>query len=108
MGGFRAIRGTFLAGVASLSAVTGAVPALAQAAPALAKAAPSEDPEAVSEIVVTAQRREESLQHVPLSITAISGQDIREKDISDISRLPQLVPGLRLGRSGAAERPTQA
>lgn len=98
MGGFRAIRGTLLAGAASLSMVTGAAPALAQTAP-------SKDSEAVSEIVVTAQRREESLQDVPLSITAISGQDIREKDISDISRLPQLVPGLRLGRSGAAERP---
>lgn len=59
----------------------------------------------IGDIVVTAQRREESLQDVPLSIAAISGEDLRNADIRDITRLEQSVPGLRIGRSGAAARP---
>jgi iron complex outermembrane receptor protein len=59
----------------------------------------------ISEIVVTAQRREERLQDVPLSITAISGEDLRNADVRDITRLEQVVPGLRVGRSGPAGRP---
>lgn len=59
----------------------------------------------VPDIVVTAQRREERLQRVPLSITAITGKELRNADIRDITRLEQAVPGLRIGRSGAAARP---
>ena len=59
----------------------------------------------VGVIVVTAQRREENLQDVPLSVAAIGREEIREKDITDVSRLEQLVPGLRLNRTGSAQRP---
>lgn len=59
----------------------------------------------INVIVVTAQRREENLQDVPLSVSAIGAEEIRERDISDVSRLVQVVPGLRLGRSGSAFRP---
>ncbi len=58
-----------------------------------------------SDIIVTAQRRAERLQDVPLSITAISGDQIKNDDITDATRLEQIVPGLRLGRSGPAIRP---
>jgi iron complex outermembrane receptor protein len=64
--------------------------------------AQSEDP---TDIVVTAQRREERLQDVPLSIAVVTGKELRDKDIRDITRLEQVVPGLRIGRSGAAARP---
>lgn len=59
----------------------------------------------IEEIVVTAQRRSENLQRVPLSVTAITGKELRNADIRDITRLEQAVPGLRIGRSGAASRP---
>ncbi len=98
----RAVRGALLGSVASFGLVSGG--AFAQeATPATAPTA--QDDGTVGEIVVTAQRREERLQQVPLSVTALTGDDIREQDISDVSRLAQVVPGLRLGRSGAAERP---
>jgi iron complex outermembrane receptor protein len=58
-----------------------------------------------ADIVVTAQRREERLQDVPLSIVAVTGKELRDKDIRDITRLEQIVPGLRIGRSGDAARP---
>jgi iron complex outermembrane recepter protein len=57
------------------------------------------------DIVVTAQRRAERLQDVPLSITAISGDQIVNQDITDVTRLEQIAPGLRVGRSGPAMRP---
>jgi iron complex outermembrane recepter protein len=96
----RLMRIALLAAVAS-SAITHAVPGRAQApAPA-----PADTTDGVPDIIVTAQRREESLQRVPLSVTAISGSELRNADIRDITRLEQTVPGLRIGRSGAAARP---
>jgi hypothetical protein len=68
-------------------------------------AEPEANDAGIKEIVVTAQRREERLQDVPLSITAISGEEIRNADVRDITRLEQVVPGLRFGRSGPAGRP---
>ncbi len=59
----------------------------------------------IGEVVVTAQRRAESLQRVPLSVTAISGDEIRDKDIFSVDRLQQIAPGLRIGRSGSDPRP---
>ena len=64
-----------------------------------------QDSAAVPDIVVTAQRREERLQSVPISIVAITGEEIKNADIKDINRLEQVVPGLRVARSGPAERP---
>ena len=101
----RKLRSATLAAV-SLSALTLAGPSFAQATAAPATAAPAdEDPDRVTDIIVTAQRREESLQKVPLSIVAINGADLRNADIRDITRLEQAVPGLRIARSGAATRP---
>ena len=57
------------------------------------------------EITVTVQRREESLQRVPLSVVALGKEQLRTSDVTEASRLEQLAPGLRLGRSGADPRP---
>ena len=81
------------------SSILAATPALAQSPAEL------EADAGVADIVVTAQRREESLQKVPLSIVAITGAELRNADIRDITRLEQTVPGLRIARSGAAARP---
>jgi iron complex outermembrane recepter protein len=79
---------------------------LAASGPAFAQS-PSTDSSAnqIPEVVVTAQRREESLQDVPLSIVALESEALRNNDVTEASRLEQLVPGLRLGRSGADPRP---
>lgn len=58
-----------------------------------------------NEIVVTAQRREESLQDVPISIVAIGNEELRNRNVTDASRLEQVAPGLQLGRSGSDARP---
>ena len=56
-------------------------------------------------ITVTAQRRSEPLQEVPLSITALTGAQIKNAIVTNADRLEQLVPGLRMGRSGSDLRP---
>ena len=58
-----------------------------------------------SEIIVTAQRRSERLQDVPLSISAVSGDTLRNAAITSADGIEQLVPGIRLGRSGSDLRP---
>ncbi|TRW17749.1 TonB-dependent receptor [Glacieibacterium frigidum] len=86
-----------------------AQPTFAQtAAPAEPAAAPVELAAAEidgGEIIVTAQRRAERLQDVPLSISAISGDALRNAAVTSADRLEQLVPGIRLGRSGSDLRP---
>ena len=76
------------------------------AAPAIAQTAtPEENADAVGDIVVTAQRVSENLQDVPLAITAVTGATLAEKNITDVTRLQDIAPGLSIGRSGSDARP---
>ena len=47
----------------------------------------------VGEIIVTAQKREENIQNVGLSITAASGETLTKLGITDPSQLQKVVPG---------------
>jgi len=49
------------------------------------------------DIVVTAQRRSETLQSVPLAVSAVSGDSMKERNISNLSQLSQQVPNLYIG-----------
>lgn len=48
----------------------------------------------IEEIVVTAQKREQSLQDVPIVVTTISGQLLKDAGVKDIRDLTVLTPGL--------------
>ncbi len=48
----------------------------------------------IEEIIVTAQRREETLQQIPMAITAISGTQIEEDGIRDLNDIQGRTPGL--------------
>ncbi|MEO1240909.1 MAG: TonB-dependent receptor [Pseudomonadota bacterium] len=54
-------------------------------------------------IVVTATRREESLQDVPLAITAIDGNTLTRIGAEDITDFALRVPGLSFSRKGVGE-----
>jgi iron complex outermembrane recepter protein len=58
---------------------------------------------ALEEITVTARRKEESLQSVPVSITALSAETLREQSISTTEELQQATPGVYLAGSGGTE-----
>jgi len=48
----------------------------------------------LEDIVVTAQKREESLQKVPISITAISTATIQNARITNVRNLTSIAPNL--------------
>jgi iron complex outermembrane recepter protein len=50
----------------------------------------------IDEVVVTAQKREQSAQEVGISITAMSGDQLRELGITNTAEIAQQVPGLQV------------
>jgi iron complex outermembrane recepter protein len=69
---------------------------LAQVPLALAQeaGAAEEEQATLDQITVTAQKREEVLQDVPVVVTALSEQMLEENGVRDIKDLQQVVPGL--------------
>ncbi|WP_236626798.1 TonB-dependent receptor [Sphingomonas sp. MM-1] len=70
-----------------------ALMASAACAPAMAQEAPADG---VEDIVVTAQKREESLQDTPISIAAFTARDLESKQITGLVDLRANVPNLQL------------
>ena len=93
-------RKSLMASTAVLMAT--AIPGISYAQDAVSA---EDDKSGIDEIVVTAQRREENLQDVPISVSAFGAKQIEEKGLTEISRLEGLVPGFTFGRSGADARP---
>lgn len=60
----------------------------------------------IGEIIVTAQRRAQNVQDVPIAITAISSEAIAETGIRDPRDLPLLVPSLSMVSGSAATATT--
>ncbi len=48
----------------------------------------------LEEVVVTARKRSENLQEVPVSISVISGADLDNKNIGDMRDLGQYIPNV--------------
>jgi iron complex outermembrane recepter protein len=88
---------SLLAAAASVLAFVAATPVLAQDAPA--------DEGGITDIIITAQRREENLQTVPISVSAFTTEQLKAQGTTDISRLEGLVPGFTFGRAGSDARP---
>jgi iron complex outermembrane recepter protein len=53
----------------------------------------------LAEIVVTAQKRETTLQDTPLAISAVSGADVEKKQIKTLEDLASSVPSMTLSRT---------
>lgn len=74
-------------------------------APGIAQA---QDASASSEIVVTAQFREQALQDTPLAITAVSGEMLSERGITNTQDLGKVAPSVNLRHTGSAGGKTMA
>jgi iron complex outermembrane recepter protein len=57
----------------------------------------------VEEIIVTAQRREEGLQDVPLAVSAVSGAELQDRGLNDMRDVLALTPGAAFTSTNAAE-----
>jgi hypothetical protein len=55
----------------------------------------------IEEIIVTAQKREQSLQDVPISVSVVTGDKIVEAGINNLDDLALYVPNFSKGESGA-------
>jgi iron complex outermembrane recepter protein len=94
------IRSMAAAGAVAISICAGG---LAAAAP-LAAASVS-DSSGLEEVVVTAQRREESAQSVGIAMSVISGQNLAEKSISYVNDLQNAVPSLQVEPAFGSSQP---
>lgn len=54
----------------------------------------------VEEIVVTATKRESSIQDIPASVSQVSGSDLEARGIADIENLSAQIPSLQFGKLG--------
>ena len=71
-------------------------PALAQTTPTSESTAPAKDDGGIAAIVVTAQKRSENIQKVPISITAFTAAALETKGVSDVTAIGNLAPNVTL------------
>lgn len=57
----------------------------------------------LTEIVVTANKRNSTVQETAVSLTAISGADILERGVTDLAQIAQSVPGISMRTSGPGQ-----
>ena len=98
MSNFRDLRRPLLSTLFVLLSVT-TIPALAQTTPATTQqettaAQPDQPQTASEEIVVTARKREENVQEVPVAVTVVTSDELEESATADISELQTQVPNL--------------
>jgi iron complex outermembrane receptor protein len=92
------LRSTLLSGVAILAGATMASGAFAQQTAANST---SGSVTAIGEVIVTARKREEDVQKVPVAITVQSGKQLQQQTIRQPSDLQRIVPSL-VAVSGAS------
>ena len=89
-----------LMGAAATLALAGALATTSAHAQDKAQDKGGEPSVSLEEIVVTAQRREENLQKVPISVAAITAESLASSGVATTVALPQVVPSVQLTRSG--------
>ncbi|PXA92442.1 TonB-dependent receptor [Nostoc sp. 3335mG] len=92
------MRGRLLASACAVALITGPGVALAQDA---ATTTSADAPDDSQEIIVTATRRAERIQDVPISITAFSQEQLTEKGIVGYEGLARETPGIVLNKPSA-------
>ena len=80
-----------------LSAAVAAVLAV-QAMPVMA-----EDDLALEEVIVSAQRRSENIQDVPIAIQALTGETLSQLKVSTVEEFVKYLPNVTLGSAGPGE-----
>ncbi|MBN7796776.1 TonB-dependent receptor [Parahaliea mediterranea] len=60
----------------------------------------------LEEVIVTAQKRVESLQDVPISVSAVSGEKMQDAQITNLEGLTTFVPNFSMNQSGISNNIT--
>src|ERR1035438_4580083 len=81
-----------------------AIAAILSGAPAglsyAATAADASDSDAIQEITVTAQRRSESIQNVPITIQAVTGEQLKQLNVTTFEDLLRYTPNVTFSGNG--------
>ncbi|MDP3768431.1 MAG: TonB-dependent receptor, partial [Dehalococcoidia bacterium] len=81
----------------ALLLATAALPAMGMATPASAQ-----EPTAIEEVIVTAQRRSESLQNVPIAVTAVTAEQLAAKRVDSVAGVARISPSISFDVSTSA------
>ena len=95
---FRARGFAITAGVTLLAAVTAGA-ARAQTAPG----AKADAGQMLQEVIVTAEKRESTVQKTPISISAISGTELAAQGVTDLLRVAEETPGMSFRSAGPGQ-----
>ncbi len=103
--------GTYLIDTIGVQPASLQAPAQTVAAPPTGAAEPepaarAEGPGFGDPIVVTARRREEDIQTVPVSVSAFTPDDLYNKGITNVADIQYATPGLQLATVGIRTNPT--
>jgi iron complex outermembrane recepter protein len=71
-----------------------------QAAPATAPDDAAANEDGIADIIVTASRREQSLQKTAIPVTVVTGETLSALGVANLQTLTKLAPTLKLGQSG--------
>ncbi|MFA6219476.1 MAG: TonB-dependent receptor [Erythrobacter sp.] len=93
IGRIATVRSAMLSGVAAL-----AIPTAAFAQDADAAAGQDDEPEVGNVIIVTATKREQTLQETPISVSVTTGETLEQAQIRDILDLQTVAPSLRVSQ----------
>lgn len=87
-----------------VSKLLAAAACAATAAPALAQTAPERDPSpTVGEVIVTATRRAEPLERVPVAVSVVDGQTALRANLNNLRDIASIVPSLNV-RTAASSK----
>ena len=83
-------------GMASSGSAIGAL--IIASAPAYGQATDADQPGGLTEIIVTASKRSESVQDVPATVSVLSGATMADRQINDLSDISKRVPSFVVGK----------
>ncbi|AGH48807.1 MULTISPECIES: TonB-dependent receptor [Sphingomonadales] len=96
------MRKSLVAALLASAAMFASVPAYAQDS----AAADAQETVGIADIVVTAQRREEALQNVPVAVTALSSDALDQMRVTNVKNLAGVAPNLQINTQGLQSNPT--
>ena len=86
-----------------LGSASAAILAHAARAQSVSLAGPQPAQQQLQEVVVTAQKRSENVQTVPISMTALTGKSLTEKSVTTLSDLQFAAPSLSVENAGLTQ-----
>ncbi|MFN8624751.1 MAG: OmpA family protein [Candidatus Binatia bacterium] len=92
-------------GIGLIAGIAWAVPGTGWAQAAKGKAAPKLETE-IESITVVAQKREESIQEVPISVTALTSENLAARGVKSVTDIGETAPNVRITIGGGSASAT--